>query len=239
MGGGISSSSNVCIILTDVTCSTVNSKAHYRPWSDSCLSWRLGVETNNIRGWRTVPSECLRHVKEYLHGGQYERDLNLVVDNIISYADNITLSDDGLDAWILDVDDTCNSNLPYYSKEKQYGYGHLREHARPVIPGVQRLFNKLINRGFAVFLVTGRDEETFRQATTRNLQDNGYSKYKSLIEQRMQGSKRDNIQIRNTQLVEQHGFRIQGNVGDEWSDLLGDYPGNRTFKLPNPMYFVP
>lgn len=40
------------------------------------------------------------------------------------------------------------------------------------------------------------------------------------------------------QLMEE-GYRIWGNVGDQWSDLLGDCIGNRTFKLPNPMYFVP
>lgn len=41
------------------------------------------------------------------------------------------------------------------------------------------------------------------------------------------------------QLVEESGYRIWGNVGDQWSDLQGEYLGNRTFKLPNPMYFVP
>lgn len=40
------------------------------------------------------------------------------------------------------------------------------------------------------------------------------------------------------QLVEE-GYRIWGNIGDQWSDLQGDFVGNRTFKLPNPMYFVP
>lgn len=35
------------------------------------------------------------------------------------------------------------------------------------------------------------------------------------------------------------GYRIWGNVGDQWSDLEGDTIGNRTFKLPNPMYFIP
>lgn len=39
--------------------------------------------------------------------------------------------------------------------------------------------------------------------------------------------------------LEDEGYRILGNVGDQWSDLQGDYLGNRTFKLPNPMYFVP
>lgn len=40
------------------------------------------------------------------------------------------------------------------------------------------------------------------------------------------------------QLAEE-GYKIWGNVGDQWSDLQGDFVGNRTFKLPNPMYFVP
>lgn len=40
------------------------------------------------------------------------------------------------------------------------------------------------------------------------------------------------------QLTEE-GYRIWGNVGDQWSDLQGDHTGNRTFKLPNPMYFIP
>ena len=39
------------------------------------------------------------------------------------------------------------------------------------------------------------------------------------------------------QLVEE-GYRIRGNVGDQWSDLLGAPEGARTFKLPDPMYYV-
>jgi hypothetical protein len=40
------------------------------------------------------------------------------------------------------------------------------------------------------------------------------------------------------QLMEE-GYRIRGNVGDQWSDLQGDFVGDRVFKVPNPMYFVP
>jgi len=35
------------------------------------------------------------------------------------------------------------------------------------------------------------------------------------------------------------GYRIVGIIGDQWSDLLGDHRGeSRTFKLPNPMYYI-
>lgn len=40
------------------------------------------------------------------------------------------------------------------------------------------------------------------------------------------------------QMMEE-GYRIWRNVGDKWSDLQGECVGNRTFKIPNPMYFVP
>lgn len=86
-----------------------------------CLSWRLAVEANNVRAWRTVPTQCLRYVESYMIGGQYDRDVELIVEQILSYVNEIALSGDGLDAWILDVDDTCISNVFYY-KGKRYGY---------------------------------------------------------------------------------------------------------------------
>lgn len=78
------------------------------------------METNNIQGWRTVPIQCLPHVEIYMLGRQYDLDLNLIVDQINSYIDVIVVSDDGFDAWILDVDDTCLSNVIYY-ETKRFG----------------------------------------------------------------------------------------------------------------------
>ena len=39
-------------------------------------------------------------------------------------------------------------------------------------------------------------------------------------------------------MLEQNGYRIVGNIGDQWSDILGTNTGYRTFKLPDPMYYV-
>lgn len=36
-----------------------------------------------------------------------------------------------------------------------------------------------------------------------------------------------------------NGFRILGNSGDQWSDILGSSMPTRSFKLPNPMYYIP
>ncbi|KAL0347596.1 UNVERIFIED_CONTAM: Acid phosphatase 1 [Sesamum calycinum] len=208
------------LVFLAICSKAVNSRPFWWPsdTADSsgyCLSWRLAVEANNIRAWRTVPTQCSRHVEAYMTAGQYQRDLNLIVDSICSYVDTITLSDDGFDAWILDVDDTCISNLFYY-RGKRYGcepFDPLGFRAWALqgecgaIPDVLRLFNKLVEAGLRSGAYKGVSAIT----------------YKSEIRK---------------QLVEE-GYRIWGNVGDQWSDVQGEYAGNRTFKLPNPMYFIP
>ncbi|KAI3677689.1 hypothetical protein L6452_36955 [Arctium lappa] len=215
-----------------------------------CLSWRLAVETNNIKGWRTVPVQCLHHVEAYMIGGQYDSDLNLIVDQINNYIDRITLSDDGLDAWILDVDDTCLSNIFYY-KGKRFGVDPYDPQAFkewalrgicPAIPSILRLFLKLVENGFKVFLITGRDETTFAQPTLHNLHFQGFFGFERLI-LRSEAHKGQSGMVYKSEirrkLLEEEGFRIWGNVGDQWSDLHGQFLANATFKLPNPMYFVP
>ena len=79
------------------------------------LSWRMAAEANNMAGgWRTVPMEWLVYIERYMLGGQYDRDMEFVVDQVLRYLEEIVLSGDGMDGWILDVDDTCISNLFYY-----------------------------------------------------------------------------------------------------------------------------
>uniref|UniRef100_A0A803L3K3 Acid phosphatase 1 n=3 Tax=Chenopodium quinoa TaxID=63459 RepID=A0A803L3K3_CHEQI len=214
-----------------------------------CLSWRMAVEANNMRGWRTIPTQCWRHVQGYMVGGQYYRDISLIIDQIYAYLDGVTPLGDALDAWIFDVDDTCLSNLFYY-RAKRFGCDPYNptefktwasKGESPAIPAVLDLFNKLIEVGFKVILLTGRDEETLGEATVDNLLNQGFVGYERLImrspEYRGQSAVMYKSEIRR-QIMEL-GYRIWGNVGDQWSDLQGNFSGDRTFKFPNPMYFVP
>ncbi|XP_065854698.1 LOW QUALITY PROTEIN: acid phosphatase 1 [Euphorbia lathyris] len=155
-----------------------------------CLSWRLAVEANNVCGWRTVPTtQCLGYVEGYMRGGQYKFDVELVINEITSFAKGIVVSDDGLDAWILDVDDTCISNLFYY-KTKRYGCDPYDPEGFktwamkgecPAIPPVLRLFQELITNGFKVFLLTERDKDTLGLTTLHNLYNQGFLGYHRLI----------------------------------------------------------
>lgn len=214
-----------------------------------CLSWRVAVEANNVRGWHTVPTQCMRYVETYMTGGQYEQDLKLVIDQIVSYMDSIDLSKDGMDAWILDVDDTCITNLMYY-RGKRFGCDPYdptgfktwaQRGGCPAISAVLDLFSKLVDGGFKVFLVTGRDEQTLAQATRDNLHTQGFIGYEQLILRGAAYKGRSAVMFKSEirKQIALQGYRIWGNVGDQWSDLQGDCLGNRTFKLPHPMYFVP
>ncbi|XP_014515146.1 acid phosphatase 1 [Vigna radiata var. radiata] len=212
------------------------------------LSWRVAVEANNVCPWRTVPPRCYQHLQNYMCSGQYERDLNLVVENILIYASQIPLSSDGMDAWILDVDDTCISNVSYY-KNKRFGCdpfdstifkAWIMKGTCPANPAVKLLFNSLKERGFKLFLLTGRDQATLSTITSNNLHSQGFAGYQRLIlrsaEYKGQSAVKYKSAIRKE--IEREGYRIWGNVGDQWSDLQGECLGKRTFKLPNPMYFI-
>ncbi|XVE84308.1 hypothetical protein DITRI_Ditri17bG0002600 [Diplodiscus trichospermus] len=217
--------------------------------SNECLSWRLAVEANNVRGWRTVPAHCLGYIETYMIGGQYEQDVNYIVQQIESYVTNLVMGGDGMDAWVLDIDDTCLSNIFYY-KGKKYGCDPFdpssfkawaMKGACPAVPPVLGLFTKLVDSGFKVFLVTGRDEETLAPATIDNLHNQGFIGYEKLIFRNQSFKGKSAVVYKSEirkQLMEQ-GYRIWGNVGDQWTDLQGECLGNRTFKLPNPMYCVP
>lgn len=49
------------------------------------------------------------------------------------------------------------------------------------VPPVLRLFNTLIDKGFKVIILTGRDKETLGQVTVDNLHNQGFIGYERLI----------------------------------------------------------
>lgn len=85
-----------------------------------CRSWRFAGEANNLSPWKTVPKECAEHVKEYMNGKGYVYDLEIANKEAGEFAKSVKLKDDGLDAWVFDIDETLLSNLPYYAS---HGYG--------------------------------------------------------------------------------------------------------------------
>jgi predicted secreted acid phosphatase len=159
-------------------------------------------------------------------------------------------------ALVLDIDETALSNWPeieqndfaYFptgpcSMEQNSPCGdrdwELSAHAA-VIPPTLELFNAAKDLGVAVFFVTGRQEEPkLREATARNLSLAGYFGWSGLV---MRAAAPDcNVACYKTGArakIVAEGYAIIANVGDQESDLAGEY-AERVFKVPNPFYFIP
>ena len=213
-----------------------------------CRRWRVGVEDIDVIPWKTIPRECGDYVEEYMRGRGYEVDLERVSEDAGIYARSLNLSEDGKDAWVFDVDETLLSNLPYYS---QHGYGlqiydstkfdqWVETGMAPAIESSLKLYEEVLSLGIKVILLTGRSER-HRSITIQNLSKAGFGVWEKLILRSAEDHEKTAIKYKSdkrNELIEE-GYRLLGNSGDQWSDLLGPCMSSRSFKLPNPMYYIP
>jgi acid phosphatase len=213
----------------------------------SCSSFFYNSQVNNLQGWLEVPEECEGMVAHYMNHGQYDVDADGVVTAMADYLSDVVPQGDGMDVVIFDIDETALSNLPYY---QQHRYGCERfvhaifsewveEGIAPVIASVLRLYKELQAGKWGVILMTGRMERQ-RNITTQNLLAAGYDSWTSLIlrSPEDEGTPAAAYKIKKRLELQEKGYRIWASLGDQWSDLTGPAAGNRTFKLPNPMYFI-
>jgi acid phosphatase len=108
-----------------------------------------------------------------------------------------------------------------------------------VISPTRDVYNTAKDRGAAIFFITGR-QESQRAATERNLAEVGYTGYTRLIME-PDGAhyvSAADFKAPQRQAIEQQGYTIVANMGDQPSDLDGGF-AERTFLLPNPFYRIP
>uniref|UniRef100_A0A453QF47 Acid phosphatase 1 n=1 Tax=Aegilops tauschii subsp. strangulata TaxID=200361 RepID=A0A453QF47_AEGTS len=167
----------------------------------ACDSWRLGVEAHNVRDWKTA----------------------------ISYVDSLKLAGNGKEVWVFDVDETTLSNLPYYATHgfgaTPYNWTSFQEYARqasaPALPETKRLFDKLLSVGIKPVILTGR-REVQRTATVTNLRRQGFSGWMTVLLKPAE-FKGSGVTFKSgeRQKLLDAGYVIVGNIGDQWSDILG------------------
>jgi len=196
--------------------------------------------------------EAKRQVRDYVGSGRYEADIAAIVEPAREYLERRARGAGKL-AIVLDIDETALSNLPHL-RANDFGFivagpcelergpcGFLAwaqmASAEPIKP-ILALVRVARELGVAVFFLTGRPER-LRAATERNLRAAGYEWTAVLL-------KPDDLVIRSAvefkaperkKLVDQ-GYTVIVSIGDQMSDLEGGH-AERTYKLPNPFYFVP
>ena len=219
-----------------------------------CASTGPAVETPPAPAFVATPSlvETKREVAAYVDSGRYEAEVAAVVDQARAFLD-ARAARGGKLAIVLDVDETALSNLTSL-RANDWGFvvggpcdlprgpcgllAWIASAQSPPIKPVLALARLARERGVAVFFLTGRPER-LRAATERNLHAAGYQWTGLLL-------KPDDLTTRSAveqkaaerkKLVDQ-GYVIVVNMGDQMSDLDGGF-AERTYKLPNPFYFVP
>ncbi|XP_078177126.1 acid phosphatase 1-like [Carex rostrata] len=212
-----------------------------------CDSWRLSVETNNAGKWRTIPTKCISYVGAYMDGEKYQSDSDVAAHDSLTFAKDVTLAGDEKDIWVFDVDETVLSNAPYYA-DNGWGSGLFNETSfdewvfqakAPALSSSLKLYNELLGLGFQVVFLTGRAENQ-RNVTVQNLLDAGYHSWERLILRGDSDIGKPAVTYKSGKRaeLEAEGYRIYGNSGDQWSDLFGLPMAVRSFKLPNPMYYI-
>ncbi|MBA0568046.1 hypothetical protein Golob_005565 [Gossypium lobatum] len=180
-------------------------------------------------------------------GQRYASDCEVVANYSLAYASTVKIDSDGKDAWVFDVDETLLTNLPYY---RDHGFGSeifnescwdewVAEAKAPAIPSSLKLYNGLKQMRFKIFVLTGRSEHQ-RNDTRKNLELAGYTGWEGLILRGASdgGTPATIFKSERRSVLVNEGYRIHGNSGDQWSDLLGFAVAKRSFKLPNPMYYI-
>lgn len=147
-------------------------------------------------------------------------------------------------AIVLDIDDTSLSNYAILAKLNFGGTAEDRARALaagndPVIQPTLELYRFAKKNHVAVFFITGRTEQ-FRAATERNLLNVGYKEWDGLTCKPTNYAEKSVIPYKSSTRAQiiKSGYDIVLNMGDQDSDLKGGF-ADKTFKFPNPYYFIP
>jgi acid phosphatase len=186
---------------------------------------------------------------QYHDSGQYKKDVQAVVERATAYLKKRVKENQQLDnpqqlAVVFDIDDTVLSNYAHI-KELNFG-GRLQTIKKfeakgtdPAIEPTLKLYKLARDHDVAVFFVTGRNER-HRQVTIENLKKAGFTEWAGLYlkpnDYKPKSASKYKRAIRKK--IEDQGYEIIMNIGDQPSDLKGGY-ADKNFKLPNPFYRIP
>ena len=180
-------------------------------------------------------------VQIYYESGGFDRECAKIIDDAIDQLDGIKLT--GKPAVVFDIDETALSNYEY-TKEIGFGYVYKlwdewqQKGIAPAIKDTKRFYDYLLSKNIHVIFITGRYSEVGK-ATKRNLIEQGYAKFDTLIIRSGNERKIPAAEWKAAKREElaSKGYNIIACIGDQWSDLAGGNTGIK-IKLPNYLYLL-
>ena len=186
-------------------------------------------------------SVAREEVKQYYESGKFDEELTKVIVDAIREFEKVIFKDKSV--VIFDVDETALDN---YGLAEQMGFGYVYELNKkwnaelkaPAIKQVKELYDFLLSKGAKVIFLTGRNFSEY-DATYQNLKNTGYTVFDTLITQIGDETKMNAKDFNSGKRVwlTERGYEIIGTVGDQWSDLEGEYHGIQV-KIPNYLYLI-
>jgi acid phosphatase len=194
----------------------------------------LHLDATNLSG-------IFQKLADYATRGEYAHEIEQVASAAHSWVQTRTPKPGEKLAAVFDIDETLLSNVPNILQCAFCSSGIQAQlfanHHLPPIPPVVDVLNFAKSKGVAVILLTGRSEPA-RAATIADLTAANITGYAELLLRPAGNTEHAAILKANARRgVEAKGYKIILSIGDQLSDLAGGY-AERTYKLPNPFYFV-
>lgn len=194
-------------------------------------------------------SKLKEEIASYHASGQYDREFSKVIREAQAFIDDVATKNAVSQkpqklALVLDIDETSLSNYPmmktnrYCATLDQFTQAQLHAN-QPALTATRELYQDAIKHHIAVFFITGRPNE-IKEATEKNLKSQGFSQW-TAVYYKPHTYKRSSIapfKSRVRAIIERKGYKIVASIGDQQSDLVGGH-AMKTFKLPNPHYYIP
>lgn len=184
-----------------------------------------------------------QEIKAYIDDGRYEAGLAAVAADAKAWVEQRAAQPDGKLAMVFDLDETLLSNL-HHMRAMDFGYvpqlwdEWVAAADATVIAPVREVYLAARAKNVAVIFITGR-KTTDQPGTESNLRTLGLGGYTRVFYKPngYPGTSEHFKTATRRKLVEEDGYTIIANIGDQASDLAGGY-AERTFKLPNPFYIA-
>lgn len=190
-----------------------------------------------------------KEIETYHDSGNYQKELTQVINNANNFINdrsrnNAQQSHPAKLAVVLDIDETSLSNYNHlishsYMASMESWHQAVEAADAPAIEPMLSFYNEALKQGIAVFFVTGR-KESERLATDKNLKQAGYHNWAGLYLKPEDYANASAIPFKSEARaqISKKGYTVIASIGDQDSDLKGGY-AEKTFKLPNPYYYIP